>query len=74
MFELLIVLVFLWLMFEVFKLCFKITWGVVKLIAGILAVLALPLLIVGILFWSGVALVLPIVVLCVAFGLLKACI
>ena len=41
--------------------------------ASILMVFALPLLIVGIIFWSGIALLVPIALLCGAFGILKAC-
>ena len=73
MFELLVMIAFLWLMIKVIGLAIKVTWGLAKIVAGILMVFALPLLVVCFLFWSGVALMLPIILLCVAFGILKAC-
>ena len=73
MFELLVMIAFLWLMIKVIGLAIKVTWGLAKIVAGILMVFALPLLVVSVLFWSGVALMLPIILLCVAFGILKAC-
>ena len=73
MFELLVLIAFLWLLIKVIGLAFKVTWGLAKIVAGFLMVFARPLLIVCFVFWSGVALILPIVLLCVAFGILKAC-
>ena len=73
MFELLVIIAFLWLMFKVIRLAFKLTWNLAKIVASILMVLALPLLIIGILFWSGIALLIPVALLCGAFGMLKAC-
>ena len=73
MFELFVVIAFLWLMFKVIGLAFKLTWGVAKIIATILMVCALPLMIICFIFWSGIVLIVPIVLLCIAFGILKAC-
>ena len=73
MFEILVVIAFLMLMFKVIGLTFKVTWGLAKLVAGVLMVLALPLLILGFIFWSGIVLLVPIGLLCIAFGILKAC-
>lgn len=73
MFEILVVAAFLWLMFKAIGLAFKLTWGIAKIVASILMVFALPLLIVCFIFWSGIALLIPIALLCVAFGILKAC-
>ena len=73
MFELLVIIAFLWLMFKVIRLAFKLTWNLAKIVASILMVLALPLLVVAILFWSGIALLIPVALLCGAFGMLKAC-
>lgn len=73
MFELLIVIAFLWLMIKAIGLAFKVTWGIAKIIASILMVFALPVLIICFIFWSGIALMLPVVLLCAAFGILKAC-
>ena len=73
MFELLVIIAFLWLMFKAIGLAFKLTWNLAKIVASILMVLALPLLVVAILFWSGIALLIPVALLCGAFGMLKAC-
>ena len=73
MFPLLMIFVFLWLGIKVVGLVIRITWGLTKLIASALLVIALPLLIVSLIFWSGVTLLLPIILLCIAFGILKAC-
>ena len=73
MFEVLVMIAFLWLMIKAIGIAFKLTWGLAKIVASILMVLALPLLIIGILFWSGIALLVPIALLCGAFGILKAC-
>ena len=73
MFELLVIIAFLWLMCKVIRLAFKLTWNLAKIVASILMVLALPLLVVAILFWSGIALLIPVALLCGAFGMLKAC-
>lgn len=74
MFELLVMIAFLWLMIKGISLAFKLTWGLAKIVASVLMVFALPLLIVCFIFFGGIALMLPIVLLCVAFGILKACI
>ncbi len=72
MFGLLVIIAFLWLLFKVIGLAFRLTWGITKIVAGVLMVLALPLLIIGFLFWSGIALILPVALLGIAFGILKA--
>ena len=45
MFELLIFIAFVWLLFKGIGLAFKLTWGVAKIAASILMVLAMPALI-----------------------------
>lgn len=73
MFELLVIAAFLWLMFKAIGLAFKLTWGIAKIVASILMVFALPLLIVCFVFWSGVALLVPLALIGIAFGMMKAC-
>jgi len=70
-FEFLVIIIFLWLMVKAIGLAFKLTWGLTKIVASILMVLALPLLIVCFLFWGGIALVLPVILLFAALGVLK---
>ena len=73
MFEIIIFILFGWLFFKVIGLMFKVAWGVTKLVAVILAVLALPALIIGLLFAGGVVLILPVLLIAGAVGLLKCC-
>ena len=73
MFELLVIIAFLWLMVKAIGLAFKLTWSLAKIVASVLMFFALPLLIIGFLFWSGIVLLVPVALLCVAFGILKAC-
>lgn len=74
MFELCTVIVFVWLLAKAAKLAFRLTWGAAKIIASILMAVALPLLVVCMVFVGGVALLVPIAVIGAAFGILKACV
>lgn len=74
MFELLTIIVFAWLLIKTIGLMLKLTWGVAKIVSGILMVLALPLLIIGLLFVGGIVLIVPIVMVCIAAGIAKVCI
>ena len=74
MFELLTIIVFAWILLKTIGLTIKLTWGAAKIVASILMVLALPLLIVCLLFVSGVALLIPLVMVFVAAGITKLCV
>lgn len=74
MLEVLTVFVCVWLFWNVLKLFFKITWGAAKVIAVLLVIAALPALIGCLLFAGGVLLLLPVALIAIAWGLLKACI
>lgn len=74
MFEVLTVVVFVWLLVKTIGLAFRLTWGAAKIIASILMVIALPALILCLLFAGGILLIVPIVVIGTAFGVLKACV
>ena len=71
MFVLFVLLLFGWLFFVSLRLIFRVTWGMTKLIALVLFVLSLPLLVVFLLLAHGFILLLPVVLVLVAFGLLK---
>lgn len=71
MFELLIVIVFVWLLIKSIGLAFRLTWGITKIAASMLMVLALPLLIVCLLFLGGAILILPVVMIAIAVGIMK---
>ncbi|MGN0998209.1 MAG: hypothetical protein ACI4PO_01495 [Faecousia sp.] len=74
MIELLIVIVFAWLMIKAIGLALKLTWGLAKVAASILMVLALPLLVVCLVFMGGFLLIIPVGLIAIAFGILKACV
>ena len=74
MFELISVIVFVWLLIKAISLALKLTWGMVKIIAGILIVLALPMLIVFLLFVGGAILIIPVAMIGIAAGIMKSCI
>lgn len=73
MFELLVLVLFCWIFFGSIKLLFKIAWGLAKVLAVILLILALPSLIGCLLYASGVILLLPVALIALAWGMLKAC-
>ena len=73
MFELLTIAIFIWLLVKAVGLAFKLTWGVAKIAASILIGLAFPVLIVCLVFVGGIALLVPIVLIAIAAGILKAC-
>ena len=73
MFELLTVVIFIWLLVKSIGLAFKLTWGAAKIVASILIGLAFPVLIVCFVFIGGIALLVPVVMIVIAAGILKAC-
>ena len=66
MFELLTLVVFVWLLVKAISLAFKLTWGIAKVVASILMIIALPMLIVCFVFAGGIALIVPIAVIGIA--------
>ena len=73
MIELLTIAIFIWILVKAIGLAFKLTWGVAKIAASILISLAFPVLIVCLVFVGGIALLVPIVMIAIAAGILKAC-
>ena len=73
MFELLVIALFCWIFFGAIKLTFKVAWGLAKVAAVILFILALPSLIGCLLYASGIILLIPVVLISLAWGILKAC-
>ena len=74
MFELLTVVVFIWLLASAIKISLTLTWGIAKIVASLLLVLALPILLICLLFVGGIALLIPIIVVAAAAGILKVCV
>ena len=72
MFELLTIAIFLWLLVKTIGFAFRLTWGVAKIAASILIGLALPVLILCLIFDVGIVLLVPLVMIAIAAGILKA--
>ena len=73
MFELLTIVIFICLLAKTIGLALKLTWGLAKIAASILIGLAFPVLIVCFVFIGGIALLVPVVMIAIAAGILKAC-
>ena len=73
MFELFTVVIVIWLLVKAAGFAFKLTWGVAKIVAAILIGVALPVLIVCLVFVGGIALLVPLGMIAIAVGILKAC-
>ena len=73
MLELFTIIVFCWLSFKLLGLFFRMAWGVAKIIASLLFIIALPMLVLCLLFAGGMVLLLPLGLAALAFGILKAC-
>lgn len=72
MFELLVVAAFLWLFIKGLGLAFRVTWGLTKAVAIVLFVLAMPALLGCLLLAGGVLLLIPVALVGIDFGILKA--
>lgn len=72
MLELLITVLFLWLSYKFIGLALKITWGVAKLIASLLFIVALPSLVICFLFAGGLLLIIPVLMVIGAIALLNS--
>lgn len=72
MLEILSIVLFCWLFFKALGLAFRVAWGTAKILASLLFAIAVPMLIAGVLFAGGILLLLPLILVAIAFGLLKA--
>lgn len=72
MFEILVIVAFIFLVVKFLRLAFKIAWGLAKIVAFLLFILALPALLICVLFASGLVLLLPLVLIGIAIALLGA--
>lgn len=72
MLEILTIILFCWLFFKAMGLTFRVAWGTAKMIASVLFVLAVPMLVISLLFAGGILLLVPLALVGLAFGLLKA--
>ena len=74
MFELLTLILFVWLFVKSIGLTLRMTWGITKITVSILIGLALPVLFVSLIFIGGIALLVPIAMIAIAAGIVKACV
>ena len=74
MFDIVVIALFAWILFGAIKLAFKVTWGIAKIVATILFVVALPTLIGCLMIAGGFLLLVPLGLVVLAFCILKACI
>ena len=74
MFELLTHVLFAWLFVKVIGLTLRMTWGIAKITVSLLIGLALPVLFVSLIFIGGIALLVPIAMIAIAAGIVKACV
>ena len=72
MFNLLLAAALLWLLGRAVGLALRITWGAMRLAAGILTALAPPLLILSLLLAGGITLLIPAAALAISLGILTA--
>ncbi|MCI6935566.1 MAG: hypothetical protein MR762_02760 [Clostridiales bacterium] len=73
MLEILLTILLVWLLFKVIGLAFRVAWGAAKIAASILFTLAVPLLVLCLIFAGGMLILIPLTMLGAAFGLLKGC-
>ena len=74
MLELLTIVIFCWLSFKLLGLFLRMAWGMAKIVATLLFIIALPLLVVCLIFTGGMALLFPLALLALALGIVKACV
>ena len=74
MLELLTIVIFCWLSFKLLGLFFRMAWGAAKFIASVLFIIALPMLVLMLMFAGGMLLMIPLGLLALALGILKTCV
>ena len=73
MFEILIVVLFIGLAIKAIGLSFRLAWGAAKIVGSLLVVLALPALVMCLIFASGAILLIPVALIGAAYAILKSC-
>lgn len=74
MLELIITAACLWLAWKAMGLAFRMTWGLTKFFVSLLFTIALPLLIGCLFFAGGLLILVPLGLMGLAFGIVKACV
>ena len=73
MLDLIITVLFCWLFFKALGLTFRLAWGVTKIVAWLLFSIAVPMMVGMLMLAGGLLLLLPLALVGLAFGLVKAC-
>lgn len=71
MIELIISVFAVVLLVKAVSLAFKITWGITKIIATILIILAIPVFVICLIFVGGFFLLIPVALIAGAIGIIK---
>ena len=74
MFEIIALFLFISLFVKAIGLAFRLTWGAAKIAAALLMAAAAPLLILLLVFAGSVALLIPLAMIAIAAGIVKACV
>ncbi|MBR2047330.1 MAG: hypothetical protein IJ960_01900 [Oscillospiraceae bacterium] len=72
MLELMILIAFCGFFFKAVGLAFRMAWGIAKIVASLLFAVAVPLFIGCLMFAGGLLLLIPLVLVAIAFGIVKA--
>ncbi len=73
MLEIIITILFFWLFFKAMGLMVRMAWGFTKVIVSLLFTVALPLFLGCLFFAGGLLILVPLGLVALAFGILKAC-
>ena len=74
MLEILVTVLSAWLFFGCVRLAFRITWGAAKIAASVLLGIAVPVLILCLIFAGGAVIFIPALLIGSAFAILKRCV
>ena len=74
MLQFLVIVLFCYLGFKTLGLFFRIAWGAAKIAATVLLALSLTMLVGCLIFAGGILLAIPLALIAIAFGLLRACV
>lgn len=74
MLDILFTVLFCWLFFKAMGIAFHVAWGTAKIIASLLFAVALPMLVLMLVFAGGLLLLVPLAMVAIAWAILKACV
>lgn len=73
MFEFLALVLFCWIFLKALRLAFRATWGIAKVLVWLVLLIAVPAFIACLIFAGGLVILVPLGLVALVFGLLKAC-